>query len=165
MREPESDCAMQVPRKRECLHLVLNIYQKHNRGGSTPTWNPRCVDGLWGREAENAFLYLYKVEKALIPASELIHPIGLAASSRSPSCTTAHGLSTNTTHYITNVACLIQISRFHSPTANKHNQALPREQAPPHGRGCHPPLSPQFPFFSFDRPGKNHSEHLIQTRG
>ena len=32
----------------------------------------KCVDGLWGREAENAILYLYR--KALILASELIRP-------------------------------------------------------------------------------------------
>ena len=32
----------------------------------------KCVDGLWGREAENAALYLYT--KALILASELIRP-------------------------------------------------------------------------------------------
>ena len=31
-----------------------------------------CVDGLWGRKAENAILYLYR--KALILASELIRP-------------------------------------------------------------------------------------------
>ena len=31
-----------------------------------------CVDGLWGREAENTILYQYR--KALILASELIRP-------------------------------------------------------------------------------------------
>ena len=36
----------------------------------------KCVVGLWGREAENAILYLYR--KALILASELIRPeVGL----------------------------------------------------------------------------------------
>ena len=32
----------------------------------------KCVGGLWGREAENAIIYLYR--KALILASELISP-------------------------------------------------------------------------------------------
>ena len=32
----------------------------------------KCVVGLWGREAKNAILYLYR--KALILASELIRP-------------------------------------------------------------------------------------------
>ena len=32
----------------------------------------KCIEGLWGREAENALLYLYR--KAPILASELIRP-------------------------------------------------------------------------------------------
>ena len=35
-------------------------------------YHSQCVDGLWGREAENNNLYLSR--KALILASELIRP-------------------------------------------------------------------------------------------